>query len=315
MVGVPQLRPWYFFSGWQAEHLTGWSPERSGHLIRLSTASSTESRRRLWPFATRSSTFQRPLKTWRWCPRVLQGWHGTELLLKLRVPSTAATSGSSLQAALMVTATGTGNCSPLSSCRLCVTIRAASLTPTWAGRGRCTTPGCSATARCTGSQSTLLQGTSSSQMVGTHACKAHSHSSLPTSVGIKVWLPSALTAIIQGTLCDRACLGMMKTRFRAIFLQALEVHHTFVPHVVTACAILHNICLSAGDYVVAEDEPEVGGDDEGEAGLEDVSGARWWDQLCCEVSALEEVPLDQGFPKCGARTPGVARAAARGCAR
>uniref|UniRef100_A0A8C5BL80 DDE Tnp4 domain-containing protein n=1 Tax=Gadus morhua TaxID=8049 RepID=A0A8C5BL80_GADMO len=36
---------------------------------------------------------------------------------------------------------------------------------------------------------------------------------------------------------SRACFiierafGMMKTRFRAIFLQALEVHHTFVPHV------------------------------------------------------------------------------------
>nr|XP_054606143.1 uncharacterized protein LOC129166781 isoform X1 [Nothobranchius furzeri] len=121
--------------------------------------------------------------------------HGA-FFLKLQVPLTAATSGSSLQAALMVTATGTGNCSPPSSCRLCVTIMAASLTLTWAGRVRCTTPGCSATARCTGSQSTLLQGASSSQMVGTHACKAHSHSSLPTNMGIKVWLPSALTAII-----------------------------------------------------------------------------------------------------------------------
>nr|XP_054603678.1 uncharacterized protein LOC107377285 [Nothobranchius furzeri]XP_054603679.1 uncharacterized protein LOC107377285 [Nothobranchius furzeri] len=215
--------------------------------------------------------------------------------LKLQVPSTAATSGSSLQAALMVTATGTGNCSPLSSCRLCMTIRAASSTPTWAGWGRCTTPGCSATARRTDSLSTLLQGTSSSQMVGTHACKAHS--SLPTNVGIKVWLPSALTAIIPKarSVIERA-FGMMKTRFRAIFLQALEVHHTFVPHVVTACTILHNICLSAGDFVAAEDEPEEdGGDDEGEAGLEDVSGARWRDQQCCEVSALEEVPLDHDY--------------------
>uniref|UniRef100_A0A3B3CKN0 DDE Tnp4 domain-containing protein n=1 Tax=Oryzias melastigma TaxID=30732 RepID=A0A3B3CKN0_ORYME len=53
------------------------------------------------------------------------------------------------------------------------------------------------------------------------------------------------------SIIERA-FGMMKTRFRAIFLQALEVHHTFVPHVsehivVTACAILHNICLCAGD--------------------------------------------------------------------
>ncbi|XP_036066562.1 uncharacterized protein LOC112157586 [Oryzias melastigma] len=31
-------------------------------------------------------------------------------------------------------------------------------------------------------------------------------------------------------IIERA-FGMMKTRFRAIFLQALEVHHTFVPHV------------------------------------------------------------------------------------
>ncbi|RVE62157.1 hypothetical protein OJAV_G00154300 [Oryzias javanicus] len=39
--------------------------------------------------------------------------------------------------------------------------------------------------------------------------------------------------------------GMMKTRFRANFLQVLEVHHTFVPHVVTACALLCNICPCA----------------------------------------------------------------------
>ncbi|CAI5685610.1 unnamed protein product [Oreochromis niloticus] len=32
------------------------------------------------------------------------------------------------------------------------------------------------------------------------------------------------------SIIERA-LGMMKTRFRAIFLQALEVHHTFVPHI------------------------------------------------------------------------------------
>ncbi|CAI5687591.1 unnamed protein product [Oreochromis niloticus] len=91
--------------------------------------------------------------------------------------------------------------------------------------------------------------------------------------------------------------GMMKNRFRAIFLQALEVHHTFVPHVITACAVLHNICLSAGDIVAPEDEPEGDGaeDDEGEAGLEAVSGALWRDQLSAEVSALEEVPPDHDY--------------------
>ncbi|XP_054598433.1 uncharacterized protein [Nothobranchius furzeri] len=62
--------------------------------------------------------------------------------------------------------------------------------------------------------------------------------------------------------------GMKKTRFRSIFLKALEVHHTFVPHVITACTILHNICLSAGDIVPQEDEPEDDvAEDEGEAGL------------------------------------------------
>ncbi|XP_025753373.1 putative nuclease HARBI1 isoform X2 [Oreochromis niloticus] len=98
------------------------------------------------------------------------------------------------------------------------------------------------------------------------------------------------------SIIERA-LGMMKTRFRAIFLQALEVHHTFVPHVVTACAVLHNICLSAGDIVAPVDEPEDDGaeDGEGEAGLEAVSGALWRDQLSSEVSALEEVPPDHDY--------------------
>ncbi|RVE55603.1 hypothetical protein OJAV_G00234600 [Oryzias javanicus] len=47
----------------------------------------------------------------------------------------------------------------------------------------------------------------------------------------------------------------------------LEMHHTFVPHVVTVCAILHNICLCAGDTVAPEDDLEEDvGDDEGEPG-------------------------------------------------
>lgn len=55
-----------------------------------------------------------------------------------------------------------------------VTIRAVPSTRTWAGLGRCTIPGCSATAHCTDSQSTLLQGISSLQMDGTHASNIHS---------------------------------------------------------------------------------------------------------------------------------------------
>ncbi|MEQ2163832.1 hypothetical protein GOODEAATRI_034616 [Goodea atripinnis] len=83
----------------------------------------------------------------------------------------------------------------------------------------------------------------------------------------------------------------MKTRFRAVFLQALEVHNTFVPHVITTCAILHNICLGAGDVMAPEDDPEEAvEEDEGEVGTEAVSVALWQEQLSAEVSALEEVP-------------------------
>ncbi|KAM4561961.1 uncharacterized protein V3H82_015823 [Fundulus diaphanus] len=91
--------------------------------------------------------------------------------------------------------------------------------------------------------------------------------------------------------------GMMKTRFRAIFLQALEVHHTFVPQVITACAVLHNICLGAGDIMAPEDEvqDDMPEDEEGENVLEAVSGAPWRDQLSAEVSALEEVLPDHDY--------------------
>lgn len=102
----------------------------------------------------------------------------------------------------------------------------------------------------------------------------------------------------------------MKTIFRAIFLQARELHHSFVPHVsehivafdvlwkifplnyilqvVAACAILHNNCLCASDIVVPEEEPEKDVRYEGEAGLEAINGVLWRDQLSAEVSALEE---------------------------
>ncbi|XP_036002871.1 protein ALP1-like [Fundulus heteroclitus] len=91
--------------------------------------------------------------------------------------------------------------------------------------------------------------------------------------------------------------GMMKTRFRAIFLQALEVHHTFVPQVITACAVLHNICLGAGDIMAPEDEvqDDMPEDEEGENVLEAASGAPWRDQLSPEVPALEEVLPDHDY--------------------
>ncbi|XP_035760227.1 protein ALP1-like, partial [Neolamprologus brichardi] len=84
------------------------------------------------------------------------------------------------------------------------------------------------------------------------------------------------------SIIERA-FGMMKTRFWAIFLQALEV--------ITACAVLHNICLGAGDAMDPEDDVQ----NEGEMGLEAVSGAPWRDQLSAEVSVLEELPQDHEY--------------------
>ncbi|XP_038139538.1 protein ALP1-like [Cyprinodon tularosa] len=98
------------------------------------------------------------------------------------------------------------------------------------------------------------------------------------------------------SIIERA-FGMMKTRFRAIFLQALEVHHTFVPQVITACAVLHNICLGAGDIMAPEDEEQddMPEDEEGENVLEAVSGAPCRDQLSAEVSALGEGLPDHDY--------------------
>ncbi|CAJ1066799.1 putative nuclease HARBI1 [Xyrichtys novacula] len=97
------------------------------------------------------------------------------------------------------------------------------------------------------------------------------------------------------SVMERA-FGMMITRLRAIFLKALEIHNTFVPQVITACAILHNICLGASDTMALEDDVQGGmPEDELEDRLEAVSGALWRDQLSVEVSVLEEVDHDHDY--------------------
>ncbi|CAJ1087296.1 protein ALP1-like isoform X1 [Xyrichtys novacula] len=94
------------------------------------------------------------------------------------------------------------------------------------------------------------------------------------------------------SVIERA-FGMMKTRFHAIFIKALEIRHTFVPQVITPCDVLHNICLGAGDTMAPEEDVRDGmPGDEVEDRLEAVSGARWQDRLSAEVSALEEVDHD-----------------------
>ncbi|KAG9261450.1 protein ALP1-like, partial [Astyanax mexicanus] len=71
------------------------------------------------------------------------------------------------------------------------------------------------------------------------------------------------------SVIERA-FGIMKTRWRSIFLKALEVHPSFVPTVVASCAILHNICLGAGDELPPEEDCREE-DTESEEGVQDTS--------------------------------------------
>ncbi|CAM4695786.1 unnamed protein product [Leuciscus chuanchicus] len=50
--------------------------------------------------------------------------------------------------------------------------------------------------------------------------------------------------------------GMLKTRWRAIFLRALEIQPLFAPKVIAAFCILHNLCLSTDDILEEEEEEE-----------------------------------------------------------
>ncbi|XP_033997500.1 protein ALP1-like [Trematomus bernacchii] len=57
------------------------------------------------------------------------------------------------------------------------------------------------------------------------------------------------------SLIERA-FGKLKGRWRCLLSKALEVNHNFVPAVVTACCVLHNICLTAGDIIELLEEEE-----------------------------------------------------------
>ncbi|KAL3992610.1 ubiquitin carboxyl-terminal hydrolase 34 [Sarotherodon galilaeus] len=86
-----------------------------------------------------------------------------------------------------------------------------------------------------------------------------------------------------------------KRPVQGVGAQRFNSHHSRARSIIErAFGMMKN---SAGDIVAPEDEPEGDGaeDDEGEAGLEAVSGALWRDQLSAEVSALEEVPPDHDY--------------------
>lgn len=87
------------------------------------------------------------------------------------------------------------------------------------------------------------------------------------------------------SIIERA-FGMVKARWRSIFLRALEVKPAFASEVVTCCAILHNICLDNGDLFEAEPPPEA----DGPPPCSDAaSGENLRDRLAAALSAPEVV--------------------------
>ncbi|KAL7388815.1 hypothetical protein ABVT39_021240 [Epinephelus coioides] len=88
--------------------------------------------------------------------------------------------------------------------------------------------------------------------------------------------------------------GMMKTRWRSIFFKALEVDRTFVPSVITCCAVLHNICLGAGD--IEEPVQEAWADNIPLAPLAvEAGGAALRERLAGRISAPVQQLLDHDY--------------------
>ncbi|XP_032365442.1 putative nuclease HARBI1 [Etheostoma spectabile] len=88
------------------------------------------------------------------------------------------------------------------------------------------------------------------------------------------------------------CFGMLKTRWRAIFLRALEIRPLFAPKVISACCILHNLCLLTGD-ILEEDEEEEDEEHQGnvpDQGDQELSGIHLRARLAAQVSAPGELP-------------------------
>ncbi|KAK7921816.1 hypothetical protein WMY93_008718 [Mugilogobius chulae] len=82
--------------------------------------------------------------------------------------------------------------------------------------------------------------------------------------------------------------GALKTRWRAIFLRALEIRPTFAPKVVGACCLLHNLCVDADDLLEVNEAEEDGRDAEEEdpaAEGRELSGSGLRATLSAEVSA------------------------------
>ncbi|CAL9707207.1 unnamed protein product [Knipowitschia caucasica] len=89
------------------------------------------------------------------------------------------------------------------------------------------------------------------------------------------------------SIVERA-FGMMKTRWRTTMFKALEVKIAFCTQVVTACAFLHNVCLTHGDVLEPDrddDQPPPPPMPPGDAGQSDARGIRLRERLSAQVSA------------------------------
>lgn len=90
--------------------------------------------------------------------------------------------------------------------------------------------------------------------------------------------------------------GILKTRWRSIFLRALEIRPLFAPKVVGACCILHNICVATDDVCQEEGDEEEAAQAGPEAETEgtgvdrELSGACIRARLAARLSAPEQLP-------------------------
>lgn len=85
--------------------------------------------------------------------------------------------------------------------------------------------------------------------------------------------------------------GVLKTRWRSIFLKALEIDPLYAPEVVACCTVLHNICLNNGDIMDPDETDDSVDEDEAVVEAVDaVCGAEDRDRMAtmCYAPALAD---------------------------
>ncbi|KAJ8364481.1 hypothetical protein SKAU_G00133120 [Synaphobranchus kaupii] len=89
--------------------------------------------------------------------------------------------------------------------------------------------------------------------------------------------------------------GVMKTRWRSIFLKALEVQIPFAVEVIDCCAVLHNLCMKTNDLLdPAADDDDDDDDDASESHSDeeqDPGNRTSADGLRAQVAAAASAPV------------------------